>query len=63
MRDALYDRTSRGQRRRRGRPPWWLVAVLLFVTVWLGVRIVDHVTDALTGAGIPAAPAAGPPNR
>lgn len=40
------------------RPPLWLTLLLLFVAVWLGVRIVDHVTEALTAAAIgrPAPP-------
>jgi hypothetical protein len=42
-----------------GRPPLWLVIILVFVAIWLGMRIVDHVTDALTGAGSSAPTPAG----
>ena len=38
------------------RPPWWLVVLALLVLIWLGVRIVEHVTDTLTGTGGPPAP-------
>lgn len=46
------------------RPPLWMVAILLFVAVWLSARILHNITDALTGmtagpqvvAGVPTWP-------
>jgi hypothetical protein len=32
-----------------GRPPLWLIGLILFVVLWLAVRIVGNVTEALTG--------------
>jgi len=29
--------------------PAWLALLLLFVAIWLGVRILENVTEALTG--------------
>ena len=40
-----------------GHIPLWIVAILLFVAVWLGAHILHNITDALTGmiAGPPVA--------
>ena len=44
-------------RRSRYRAPFWLRGLILAVAVWLAVRIVDNVTESLTGmvVGAPAA--------
>jgi hypothetical protein len=34
---------------RHGAPPIWLRGLLLFVVLWLAVRIIDNVTDSLSG--------------
>jgi hypothetical protein len=42
-------------------PPLWLRLLVLAVVLWLGVRVVRNVTDALTTiAGRPHPQAAGP---
>lgn len=52
----VRPRTTRPPRH-AGRIPLWIAALLLFVAVWLGARILHNVTEALTriASGPPAA--------
>lgn len=49
--------TEAGLPRPRHQAPLWLRLLLLFVLLWLGVRIVGNVTDTLTGIADGRAPA------
>jgi hypothetical protein len=51
------DETAAPSQTAAGRPPLWVVLTLLFVSVWLGARIVHNVTAAFTAVATSTATA------